>query len=570
MPKLIVKSGYIKNIKHIFNVMEYSGNKIDSQNIIFQDRTVLTVNKDEKVDLSKYGNVKGVCVHFKDDTTPYYFTKESYKANITEKVTVENIQTLEVTNNEEKNGPHDMKDLDFYKYLSYIENRPGVEKIDDKGLFSLEGNISISEAKRQVEQAVENGVTRFWSHIISMDAVDAVEKNFNNREAWKNLVLSNADKIAKTYNISIENLVINAAFHGNTDNAHIHMIFYSKNSKEGYIVGGTEALNKASEKLKSIFTNDIFKDEVTELKTQINKNRQTMKKELNMALKLSSIDDAVYNDFLKLQSELKKLKGKKEYGYIPQELKKLTNNILKNIIENNKQLNEEFTKYLNFQKEYVKLYAGKEEKIDCRLDKIKNKLLNPTKNDNTSLQNIIIKEALKNAPYLAWPELKNAKDILYEDDNLIIENVIKQSAERCNQFAQYKMGSLYLSKEEIEKDVDKAISYLEQSAEQGNSFAKCELGKQYLYGNNIDKNIDMAMNYLCDAMRDGNSYAEEILLNYHNQETRKAIRSIGKAIFKFIYYQNTSFSMNNEKRNKFKNRKTVFSKNKNYKNMMWR
>ncbi len=187
MPKLIVKSGYIKSVKHIFNILEYAGNKVSKQEIVFKDNTIKIIDNCKKIDLSKYPGAKGVRVYYKDKENPDYFSSRNYDKYMEEKITVENIQTLELANDEEKNGPHDMKDLDFYKYLSYIENRLGVEKIDDKGLFSLEGNISISDAKRQVEQAEENGVTRFWSHIVSMDAIDAEEKDFNNREAWKNL-----------------------------------------------------------------------------------------------------------------------------------------------------------------------------------------------------------------------------------------------------------------------------------------------------------------------------------------------------------------------------------------------
>ena len=52
-----------------------------------------------------------------------------------------------------------------------------------------------------------------WSQIISFTREDAVRTGYDNREAFQNLIRSKAPEIAKLYNISLDNLVINAAYH---------------------------------------------------------------------------------------------------------------------------------------------------------------------------------------------------------------------------------------------------------------------------------------------------------------------------------------------------------------------
>lgn len=133
--------------------------------------------------------------------------------------------------------PHEMKDLDMMRYLGYIEGRPGVEKEDGHGLFGVSGDVPISVARQMAEQHSDSTI---WSHIISMDEIEAKEKGYDQRSAWKDLVLALSPRIAKIYNITLENLVINAAFHNNTDNPHIHMMFYSTDPREGKVFGSRE------------------------------------------------------------------------------------------------------------------------------------------------------------------------------------------------------------------------------------------------------------------------------------------------------------------------------------------
>ena len=90
---------------------------------------------------------------------------------------------------------------------------------------------------------------------------------------------------------------------------------------------------------------------------------------------------------------------------------------------------------------------------------------------------------------------------------------LQLSADQGNQFAQYQLGKLYLGKDEdTPKDTQKALSFLQLSADQGNSFAMYQLGGLYFYGDEgIPKDMDKALFYLQASAELGNEYAQSFL-----------------------------------------------------------
>ncbi len=101
----------------------------------------------------------------------------------------------------------------------------------------------------------ENEKSVKWSQIISFKREDAERTGFNNRKAFQSLILSKAPEIAKLYNINLNNLVVNAAFHNKDHHPHIHLVFYSTDKREGFV----KDIKQASEKLRSLLFNEIFK-----------------------------------------------------------------------------------------------------------------------------------------------------------------------------------------------------------------------------------------------------------------------------------------------------------------------
>ena len=90
---------------------------------------------------------------------------------------------------------------------------------------------------------------------------------------------------------------------------------------------------------------------------------------------------------------------------------------------------------------------------------------------------------------------------------------LQLSADQGNQFAQYQLGKLYLGEnEDIPRDIEKALSFLQLSADQGNQFALYQLGRLYFHGDEgIPKDMDKALFYLQTSADLGNEYAQSFL-----------------------------------------------------------
>lgn len=87
----------------------------------------------------------------------------------------------------------------------------------------------------------------------------------------------------------------------------------------------------------------------------------------------------------------------------------------------------------------------------------------------------------------------------------------KKAAAQGNQYAAYRLGKLYVTGEDIPKDVSKALEYLTASARQGNQYAQYTLGKLYLMGEDVKRDWEKAYEWFCRAADQGNEYAEFFL-----------------------------------------------------------
>ena len=121
---------------------------------------------------------------------------------------------------------------------------------------------------------------------------------------------------------------------------------------------------------------------------------------------------------------------------------------------------------------------------------------------------------------------------------------LQLSADQGNQFAQYQLGRLYLGeKEDIPKDIEKALSFLQLSADQGNQFAQYQLGKLYL-GKDEDtpKDTQKALSFLQLSADQGNSFAMYQLggLYFYGDE------GIPKDMDKALFYLQASAELGNE------------------------
>lgn len=215
-------------------------------------------------------------------------------------------------------------------FVGYMAMRPGVEKRGSHGLFNEKNEpIILNQAANEIAEHKGN----VWSHVVSLRREDAIRLGYDNSDVWRNLVKRHISDIANAQRIPICNLKWYAAFHDKKTNPHVHIIVYSTNEREGFLT------NHGIEKIRSGFANDIYSDELhhlysqqTDLRNLLKEDSKTLMKLLAEELKYDDCgDDELCKLIFQLHSQLKSSKGKKVYGYMKTDVKKIVDDIFSNL-----------------------------------------------------------------------------------------------------------------------------------------------------------------------------------------------------------------------------------------------
>ena len=242
------------------------------------------------------------------------------------------------------------------KLMNYYAERPTVEKVGTHGLFSqTDDKIDLDKVEEEV--ANHNGVV--WTHVVSLKREDGERLGYNNAKSWQELVRRNVYELAEAHKIAPSDLQWYGAFHNTTHHPHMHLVVYSKSGK-GYLT------ENGILKLKSVFGNDIFRNEQYKLFKMQTELRDEMRDEVKKYLK-SLVENASYYKpsakakelYQKLIEQLKTVKGKKVYGYLPKNVKQTVDDIVREISkdENISKLNVEWNR---INREKLSLYHDKE------------------------------------------------------------------------------------------------------------------------------------------------------------------------------------------------------------------
>lgn len=213
------------------------------------------------------------------------------------------------------------------KLVSYMGERPGVERLGKHGLFSqTDDKINLDAVAEQISR--HEGI--LWTHVISLHREDAERLGYNNAHAWKALVRRNALQIAEAHKIEPSQMKWYAAFHNKTHHPHIHLMVYSKDVKQGYLT------NKGIEEMRRLFANDIFRNEMYHaftLETQMRDEvRAEAKRRINELLEsvktLQNASEQMQQLYAKLIDQLRDYTGRKMYGYLPRNMKQTVDAIV--------------------------------------------------------------------------------------------------------------------------------------------------------------------------------------------------------------------------------------------------
>lgn len=429
------------------------------------------------------------------------------------------------------------------RYIKYISERPGVEKISSHGLFSAEGvHINISEIGKQVVECHSN----VWTHIISLRREDAERLGYNNVDAWRTLLRCHAVEIAREMRIDPEHFCWYAAFHNEGHHPHVHMVAFSTNPNEAYLS------QKGIMNIKKSLANDIFRDDNKNTYVQKDIHRDDIKSLSAEIIKslVENINHGVYENqeiesqLLELANKLSKTSGRMVYGYLKPDVKAIIDSIVDELQKDDR-ISQLYDLWYEKKFDTIKIYTDNlPTKTPLSLNKefksIKNMIIQealdinadihitdegemfneteiePTDNDAESVdQPTYSREFLelfvKAQKGNKWSQYGLAKYLLDESndeyDPLKAVEWLEKSANQGYEVAQYKLGKLHLTGEEIPKDIDEALKWLISCAEDGNPYAQYALGKLYLKGEDIPKDLTKAVDYLLTSADQGNKFA---------------------------------------------------------------
>ena len=258
-------------------------------------------------------------------------------------------------------------------YIAYIDRQSPI--FDQNG---TEKRVLDAQAEAEAP-----GNSTVWHHVYSLNATDC-ERLGVDRNYMKNLVALKADELAKAYNINPTNLRMVCSWHNKDFHPHLHFLVWSTNSREAFIphrekeADKRAALNAATRKVKSSFTNEIFRGDLAYLKEEKSALRDKLNEQLRKLVSSEYLVDREITDALKaLGRELRDTPGKHTYKFLPPALKAQVDDVLEKIMLRDPILRPMYEEYLDSQKELTLTYASYEETLDKKFAEIETSFFHP-------------------------------------------------------------------------------------------------------------------------------------------------------------------------------------------------
>lgn len=507
MPRLILKCPYLKGgseriAAHLENLVNYIATRDGVEKVKVENKNLTSTLRQEELIahiIKEFPNTKNL-FEYED------YIKDPTIENASEFIGV----TLE--HNVDKIGKRN-------NYVDYIANRPRVEKMGKHGLFTG-GNDSLVLSR--IANEVANHKGNIWTPIISLRREDATRLGYDNAESWHNMLSYYAIDIAESLKIKPENFMWYAAFHNEGHHPHVHMICYSTDPKEGYLT------KKGIEKMKSGFVKNIFGHELEGIYIEQSKRRDELKQESREVLVqlISEMKNGIVQNsnieekLIELAERLQFTKGKRQYGYLQQQLKGMVDEIA-----------DELAKDERVEKAYRLWNEMRNEVLHSYMDNLPEPLPLSQQKEFKSIKNMIIKEADNiNKGIITFEEIAYADEMIIEgidtddlfihDVAVISEDVDKADINLKSSFLYYgKAKEIFKEENPNEEDIKRAVKFLEIASEQGNQFAQYMWGKLYLLGKYVSEDKEMAKKYFTLSSEQGNGYAKfflEKMDKFHN------------------------------------------------------
>ena len=304
--------------------------------------------------------------------------------------------------------------------------------------------------------------------------------------------------------------------------------------------------------LRSAFAKDIFADDLhfiyekqTEHRNALRAQSRDVIGEIVSRVNSGTYDNpAVENKLLELAGRLSKTNGKKQYGYLKADVKAIVNGIVSELT-NDERISALYDLWYERREEVIRTYT---EELPDRISLVDNP-------EFKSIKNVVIQEALNiSADRLGveepddwaeteaevpepeadeveeqeytpapksvqcsrmWQLYRKAKELLDResdayDPNTAVELLIGAAELGCGA-AKYRLGKMFLRGEDVPKNIDYALRWLEESVSEGNQYAEYLLGKTLLRGGDVEQNIQRGEKLLRRSSNQGNRYASYTL-----------------------------------------------------------
>lgn len=395
-------------------------------------------------------------------------------------------------------------------FVGYMAMRPGVEKRGSHGLFNDKDEPIILN---QAANEIANHPGNVWSHVVSLRREDAIRLGYDNSDRWRDLVKRHIPDISEAQRIPLCNLKWYAAFHDTTHHPHIHLLVYSTNAKQGFLT------NQGIDKIRSVFANDIFYDDLQsiyqkqtvrrdELKAESKKYVENLLKEITEG----DFENAELEKLIKvLHMQLKNCKGKKVYGYLPPNVKETVDKIFKELSKD-KSIQSLYEKWCELERQKYKTYTQKEKEFSPLYENkvfhsVRNSIIGQVLNTDSEFIDYIDPEPTEVTTDEDIPP--TIEDYITEDDFKWNDEGIEYNTSDFESDSHYytKWSTTYkeackiiYDKKSGKEDFEKAEQLLISEADSGNVLAVHDLGKLYSTEKLGSKNEEKSFEYYREAL----------------------------------------------------------------------
>lgn len=359
-------------------------------------------------------------------------------------------------------------------FLDYIAHRPGVQMQGEHGLWDAHGKVhNLAAAVREVAEHPGN----VWTPVIALRREDAERLSYDNAANWQALVNANICDIARAFKIRPDHLRWYAAFHQKEKSVHIHMVVFSTDPKEGYLT------KQGIRQLKSVFARQIYRQELISVYEEQTMWRDRLGKEAANAM-VESIrqmaSGTMHNSqmeklTLKLDEQLRHVKGKKVYGYLPPDVKLTVDQIVEELAQDPRVAEA----YELWQQLREKVYSTYSKDLPPRIPLSAQK-------EFKSVRNMVIRETLRMSQELVQSEADEIAGEI-EPDVTAADGPSEGKGEEApplfSKKRRYWTAKKYLrGSDTTPPDYTRAVRLLLQEAKDGNAQAMCDLGRIYGQG----------------------------------------------------------------------------------------